>query len=448
MESFVKWCLRTFAVPRWAEGALPTLDGEYIGVPGLSAPGHIKRDKYGVPHIEASNACDAIALLGFCHAQDRLWQMEQTRRLGKGRMSEIFGKDAVAVDMFARKIGWLAMAQADLLVEEEAAAQGAPGLAILKAYSAGVNAGVQSLGALPWEFRLLGIAACEPWAPVDTLVVFRVVFFNMSFGWQGPVLRTWMRDVMGDEAADEWQMPVCPVDSTDPASNRTTVGPSTPLVEVSLYDSSLPPLPEPVNIASMVGAAVGLTPGGPEAAGNGSNWYGVSGQYTASGGALFATDPHLAVNLPGFWYEAHMRGEADGWHVAGGGVPGMPFVLNGHNEHCCWGMTLSFAQMEDVFLERVKWDEGGGLTYEHMGETKQADHRVEAIDVKGEKAPRMLHVYTTVHGVLISGDTGCAPSRRETDVTGVCVCVCMCVCVCARAMRYVVGITDEKRKRH
>jgi penicillin amidase len=92
--------------------------------------------------------------------------------------------------------------------------------------------------------------------------------------------------------------------------------------------------------------------------------------------------------MPGFWYEAHLRGGDDGYHVAGATVPGVPMVLNGHNQHCCWAQTLTYAQMEDVFLERCTCVPaegrvaGGGMTYEHLGITKEAVHRVETIKVK------------------------------------------------------------------
>ena len=91
-----------------------------------------QRDSYGVPHIEARNAWDANALLGFCHAQDRLWQLEQGRRLGAGRLAEILGRDAVPIDVLARKLGWRQMAEADLAAEEAAVASGGKGLTILE----------------------------------------------------------------------------------------------------------------------------------------------------------------------------------------------------------------------------------------------------------------------------------------------------------------------------
>src|SRR5262245_17284634 len=63
-----------------------------LAIPGLTAPVEVVRDREDVPHIFASTSEDAFAALGFLHAQDRLWQMELTRRAGQGRLSEIFGE--------------------------------------------------------------------------------------------------------------------------------------------------------------------------------------------------------------------------------------------------------------------------------------------------------------------------------------------------------------------
>ena len=67
---------------------------------GLKQSVTIFRDQYGVPHIRAENEHDLWFSVGFLQAQDRLFQLDLIRRLGKGRMSEIFGEDAVDYDTF------------------------------------------------------------------------------------------------------------------------------------------------------------------------------------------------------------------------------------------------------------------------------------------------------------------------------------------------------------
>jgi acyl-homoserine lactone acylase PvdQ len=70
--------------------SLPQVEGE-ITLAGLEAPVEILRDPHGVPHIFARSMSDASFALGFVHAQDRLWQMETSRRVASGRVAELAG---------------------------------------------------------------------------------------------------------------------------------------------------------------------------------------------------------------------------------------------------------------------------------------------------------------------------------------------------------------------
>src|SRR5256885_15745742 len=88
-----------------ARRSLPLVDGA-VTVQGLSAPIEIVRDADAIPHIFASTKRDALFGLGFVHAQDRLWQMEFQRRIGFGRLSEIFGPPTIPQDRFLRTVGF------------------------------------------------------------------------------------------------------------------------------------------------------------------------------------------------------------------------------------------------------------------------------------------------------------------------------------------------------
>ena len=104
-----------------------------ISLTGLEAPVEVYRDEYGVPHIYASNTHDLFMAQGFVHAQDRFWQMEFSRRIGNGTLSELMGRGTLDTDRFIRTVGWHRTAQAELeQLEPEM-------LATLEAYSDGVN---------------------------------------------------------------------------------------------------------------------------------------------------------------------------------------------------------------------------------------------------------------------------------------------------------------------
>src|SRR5438874_13624739 len=128
--------------------SLPQLDGR-IAVGGPTHSIHIARDTDGVPLIDAANDEDAAFGLGFAHAQDRLFQMELQRRYGAGRLSEIFGAQALATDRQMRVLGLYRAAEAEIPTLSPAMRRG------VEAYSAGVNAFLATRsGALPPEFLL------------------------------------------------------------------------------------------------------------------------------------------------------------------------------------------------------------------------------------------------------------------------------------------------------
>src|SRR3989304_4947711 len=135
----------------WLRQSLPQLDGS-LTLSGLKAPVEIVRDRHGVPHIYAGSVADAYFALGFVHAQDRLWQMEMTRRVGSGRLSEALGAATLDTDKFLRTLGIRSVAEATLKsLSDETRSQ-------LDAYAAGVNAFLaQRSGPLPPEFLLTGI---------------------------------------------------------------------------------------------------------------------------------------------------------------------------------------------------------------------------------------------------------------------------------------------------
>ena len=143
----------------------------------------VLRDRWGVPHIYAQSAPDLFLAQGYVHAQDRLWQMELQRRIGHGRLAEVFGEVALDTDRFVRVMGFARVARRELdLLSDEARAA-------VDAYVRGVNAFLEhNRGRLPVEFALLRLAP-EPWRPVDVLVWGKMMAQNLSRGWVGALLR-------------------------------------------------------------------------------------------------------------------------------------------------------------------------------------------------------------------------------------------------------------------
>src|SRR5882672_6364529 len=153
--------------------SLPTLDGDVHRL-GVVAPVTIDRDALGVPTIEAANRVDLAYGTGFAHGQDRFFEMDLSRRLAAGELSEVFGKAAVEQDKKARLFQFRQVARLTLQ-------QGTPEQrAVLEAYARGVNAGLASLRSRPWEYWVLGSPPVE-WRPEDTILVSHAMWWDLQY---------------------------------------------------------------------------------------------------------------------------------------------------------------------------------------------------------------------------------------------------------------------------
>ena len=347
----------------WLRGSLPQIDGE-IEVAGLQAPVVIVRDRWAIPHIEATSVLDASFALGFVHAQDRLWQMEFQRRLGAGRLAEILGVRALPSDRFMRTLGFYRQAEASLAhLEPET-------VAWLQAYADGVNAFLQSrTGVLPPEFLILRHTDPEPWRPADSLVWLRLMALDLATNYRDELTRARLaRRLSAEQIADIWP--------TYPESAPVT------LVELA---RALP----------WDELAAVLPPGAP--GGIGSNAWVVGPGRSTTDGALLANDPHLGLQAPGVWYLAHLR--AAGLELVGATLPGIPAVVLGHNGTIAWGLTNTGADTQDLFIERV--DPEDPARYLTPDGSAPFERREELIQVAG--APPVAHtVRATRHGPVIS----------------------------------------------
>jgi penicillin amidase len=156
---------------------LPPIDGR-LRLHGLAAPVEIDRDAAGIVTIRAQSEADAAFALGFAHAQDRLFQMDMTRRYGAGRLSEVIGAATLPTDRFMRRLGLYRVAQANYLNLPAEAQR------LFQAYAAGVNAYIaENNNLLPPEFLLLGYRP-EPWHPADSLVWGRLMAWQLSGNWR------------------------------------------------------------------------------------------------------------------------------------------------------------------------------------------------------------------------------------------------------------------------
>jgi len=127
----------------------------------------------------------------------------------------------------------------------------------------------------------------------------------------------------------------------------------------------------------------------------GSNNWVVSGAHTVSGRPLLSNDMHLGHQMPNLWYQAHLH--CGNFEAAGVTLPGVPYVIVGHNQRIAWGFTNVGPTVEDVYVETFNRD-GQYLTPEGW---REPQHRREVIHRKG-KPDVSMDVVLTRHGPIIS----------------------------------------------
>ena len=368
------------ALAAYAWQTLPRTEGT-LTLAGAQAEIRIERDAHGIPTILAASPHDAFFGLGVVHAQDRLWQMETHRRIGAGRMAELFGEPALETDRFLRALG----------VRRAAAAQWRQlppaSRAVVQAYTDGVNAVIRgALGARPPEYLLLG-ARPEPWDPVDTLAWAIMMAWDLGGNWTTELLR--LRLAL--------QMPVARIDVLLPPYPGDA-----PLVTAD-YAALFRGLKLDAGDRATAWQSLPdiAPPSGVEGVGS-NNWV-LAGSRTTTGRPLLANDPHLKLSTPALWYFARLQ--APGLKVAGATIPGLPLVVLGQNEHIAWGFTNTGPDVQDLYIEQL--DPGDPTQVRtHEGWARMEAVR-EVIKVKGKPDVDFV-ARRTRHGPVIS-DAGTTP---------------------------------------
>ena len=418
-----------------AHRALPQLDGS-VQVAGLTAPVTVIRDQHGVPHITAASMQDLLFAQGYVTAQDRLWEMDMTRRYGNGELAEILGAEYVKSDRTQRIIGLHEVAR-------RAAAEMSPDERTLaEAYAKGVNAFIESTrGHLPMEFRVLRYEP-RPWTVEDSLVCgatfSEMLNLDYAYGllrrerveakvppeiatdlfptssWRDhPPMQTepeievqpelpdpdvlrrqYEREQKQQQRQQKRQQTATPQTvssrAIEPAFGSRVEGPFVPSDERRATSDLF--------AADWQPATADLIPGS-------NNWV-VSGDHTVTGKPLLSNDMHLEHHIPNIWYEVHLT--AGDFDVAGVSAPGIPFVIEGHNRRVAWGFTNLNPASVDLYVETFneKGDE-----YQTPEGWKKTALRHESIPVKNA-APFDVTIVTTRHGPIVSDIVPGGESRK------------------------------------
>lgn len=228
----------------------------------------------------------------------------------------------------------------DRAAEEALAAADPASRSLLEAYAAGVNAALDT-GLRPWEHRLAGLPA-ERWAPADSVLAIKMMSLLLAGNARKEALRARLAPRLGEERLRElW--PAAPADAP------------------------------------------------------GSNAWAVGGGRTASGRPMLANDPHLGLSAPPVWYLAHLS--APGIEAWGATIPGIAGIVTGRTERVAWGLTNTYADVQDLFRETLA--PGDPDSYLAPGGPRPFETRTETIRVRGG-GPVEIRVRETRHGPVVS----------------------------------------------
>ncbi|MEP5374405.1 MAG: penicillin acylase family protein, partial [Hyphomicrobiales bacterium] len=285
---------------------------------GIDNKIEIVRDTSSVPHVFGATDKDVFFGLGFAHAQDRLWQMTMLRRTAQGRLSELFGPRTVNIDSLMRRLDIYPLSV------KSVDAQDPETLAALDAYSAGVNAWLNTVNQ-----EALGRGAPElflfsneiaPWQPADSIAVMKLMSLQLSGHLEEEIIRARASLALQDDRVNDI-LPDAPGVGTAELPDFASLFPKAPRYAKSTTEH------DP------------LSPAKPRGLAGASNAWAAAPKRSAAGGALLANDPHLGFSAPAIWYLARIELSSGG--VIGGTIPGIPTVLVGRSDKLGWGLTSS-----------------------------------------------------------------------------------------------------------
>lgn len=324
----------------------------------------ISRDQNGIPHIEAEDLNGLFMGQGYVHARDRGLQMLLMRILGKGRASELLDSsdDTLNIDIFFRRMNW----RGNTGTELEKLSPEIRGY--LESYCEGVNTAWKEK--FPWEFKLLKYAP-EPWVPDDSIMMTRMIGYLTLAQSQAEIERLFVEMVQAgiSELKLNELFPGILGGLDLDLLKKVELGERIVAPSV-LWNTAIPRM-----MAS-------------------NNWV-ISGSRTVSGKPILANDPHLEVNrLPNIWSEIVMRSGKK--YIMGGTMPGFPGVLTGRTDRIAWGVTYSFSDAVDSWIEKCR---DGKYYREEQDEWIGFKERTETIRRK-KKDDYEVTFYENEHGIL------------------------------------------------
>ena len=332
-------------------------------------------DAWGVPHINAQKDLDAYRALGYLHAQDRLFQMDILRRIGGGRLAELFGQESYATDKFFRTLGISRYARQYARQLRDSPDQ--PHVQLIRAYQDGINQYIDQ-GRTPVEYRLL-LSRPDYFDLEDIAHVMGYMAYSFAEAFRTDALVDHVRGTLGERHAQDL-VPGAP-EASPPRRSAALDGQTASLLQ--------PLLEQLASVQAQL----------PTGQFHGSNAWAVRGQLSATGKPLLANDPHIGFAVPAVWYEAHIRTPEH--EVYGHFLAGMPFPLLGHTPHHAWGLTMLMNDEIDFYREQLNPD--NPMQVKVGDRWQDLEVQEEVIKVRSQE-DRLIRLRNSRHGPIINDD--------------------------------------------
>ena len=350
----------------------------------------IDRDEYGVPHIKADNESALFFGQGFAEAYDRLYQIDLNRRAGTGRLSEWFGSMALDFDKEIRKNGYT---KSELNTMIGNLSNGT--FTAVQGYVDGVNAYVDTMNQSPDFYKPSQYAKMEfdPYTLQD-LAAF-TVYMLWDFGKFGGNELSRLNELQNN--GWDWFNENRPINDPD---CPTTI-PDSGQVAAQIWHYSGLTIPKGValeyektqafmeqfkinnGLIYKFGSFATLTTPG----------------FSSSGNAMLLGCPQMGApeyDSPTITLEVEL--ECPTIHAGGMSVPGLPFVILGHNENVGWTWTSGISDNVDTYIDSAQsmnysdgyWYNNDWLDFEMIIDT--------IYTLGGEE---IYTHYRTIHGPVI-----------------------------------------------
>ena len=388
--------------------------GDGVRIPGLQEAASVVRDVDGVPHLKARNAHDLFFLQGWQHAEDRLFQMDVTRRRASGTLAELLGSSSLPGDVQMRTLGLRRAAERTAPVLSRKTRED------LRAYADGVNAWI-ARNELPGQYASVQVTKVEPWSVVDSLLVLKLVAFSLSFDLD--IDRTTAVQAYDTAGLDGRSAvfgdlsPFAPFNQASPVIDATR-RPIAPRTSSSPRLTGTSRVSEPVaRMAADYLERAKQAPAIVEAlnrdAERGSNSWVIAGRHTANGRPILASDPHLGADSPALFSPVELEG--GGFDAQGDSIAGSPYLILGQNRDIAFGLTTHFTDVTDTYVEQVRSDPSSpsGLSTLYKGRLEPVVALDETFRVNPRTPGRQNALDVVPPGGAIPAQTLIVPRRNH-----------------------------------